>query len=142
VYLDWGDDNPMVLQVRQAKMRGGKTRIVSDVEKNVLIVRYSPDGKYIAFLVPGEKLGTDDLYVVQSDGREQKKLLTINKQPYRGWHFSWCPDSKRIAYVHNASKKPGSSREVYFIRIGGGEPVRLTQNQVAERCPVWLMRKS
>jgi hypothetical protein len=141
LWLDWGDENLKILGVRVATTAGGKSRSITDTKKNVLAARFSPDGRHVAYMVPGEKLGSDVLWVVKSDGKDARKLVTVNKQPYRGWLFSWCPDGKRLAYVHNASKKPGSKREIYTVRIDGGEPVRLTRNQSCENFPVWLERR-
>ncbi|MHC5079948.1 MAG: hypothetical protein ACYTHN_13075 [Planctomycetota bacterium] len=141
LWLDWGDKDPTIIQVRQTTTRGGKSRWLTEMKKNVVAARYSPDGKWIAYMVEGEKLGTDDIYAMRSTGQEQKKLVTINKQPYRGWMFSWALDSKHIAYVHNPYKKPGSMREIFAIRVEGGKPTRLTYNQVCESYPAMMKGK-
>jgi Tol biopolymer transport system component len=138
LWLDWGEETPALLQIRQTSTAGGKSKWMTKMEKNVLAARYSPDGSRIAFLVAGEKLGMDDLYVMKSNGRDLKKLATINKQPFRGWMFTWGLHSKHVVYLHNPSKKPGSMREIYLAPVNGDEPRRLTDNDMCESYPACL----
>jgi hypothetical protein len=135
LWIDWGEETPALLQIRQTTTAGGKSRWLTKVERNVIAARYSPDGARIAFLVAGEKLGTNDLFVMRNTGRDLKKLATINKQPYRGWMFTWGLHSKHVVYLHNPSKKPGSMREIYLAPVDGSEPRRLTDNDMCESYP-------
>ncbi|MHC4779149.1 MAG: TolB family protein [Planctomycetota bacterium] len=139
LWLDWGETTPAVMQIRQTTVMGGKSRWMTELTRNVIAARYSPNGAWIAFLSAGEKLGTDDVYVIRNDGRGLKKLATINKQPYRGWMFTWGLHSKYVIYLHNPSKKPGSMREIYLHPVeGDDEPRRLTQNEMCESYLVCL----
>jgi hypothetical protein len=138
LWIDWGEETPALLQIRQTTTGGGKSRWLTKMERNVVAARYSPDGARIAFLVTGEKLGTDDLFVMRNDGKNLKKLATINKQPYRGWMFTWGLHSKHVVYLHNPSRKPGSVREIYLVSVDGGEPRRLTDNDMCESYPTCL----
>src|SRR5262249_27770291 len=61
----------------------------------------SPDGKKIVFdsnrnRAEGEPINTDDLFVMNTDGSEQRFLI-------RGSSATWSPDSKNIAFHASAS---------------------------------------
>lgn len=137
-WLDWGKEDPTIMQIRETNTAGQGGRWITECERNVFTFRVSPDGKWIAFLCEGEKLGSDDLFSMSSRGGKPRHLATINKQPYRGWMFSWAPDSRRVVYVHNPSKDPGSMRELFLVDVVEGEPQQITFNQLCECYPVFV----
>jgi TolB protein len=61
----------------------------------------SPNGKKIAFdsnrsIAPGEPLNTAEMFLMNTDGREQTPVL-------RGGSASWSPDSRNIVFHRSAS---------------------------------------
>jgi dipeptidyl aminopeptidase/acylaminoacyl peptidase len=141
IWIDWGKTQPAVMQVRETSTAGGKSRWLTDGKRNVIGVRLSPDGKKIAWLATGEKLGSDDLFVMPRTGGKPVKLASVNKQPYRGWMFAWTPDSRHLAYLHNPSKKPGSMREVFVADTEKGTSIRVTNNDLCECYPAFLGKR-
>jgi dipeptidyl aminopeptidase/acylaminoacyl peptidase len=57
--------------------------------------RFSPDGRWIAFLRAGED-GPPQLHVMPTAGGEPRRVA---EHPLGAGGFAWSPDSRRIAYV-------------------------------------------
>ena len=68
------------------------TRTSGTAERNPV---WSPDGKWIAFL--SDETGEYELYVMQSDGREEPKQLTDMEVGFPNTP-TWSPDSEKIAF--------------------------------------------
>jgi len=60
--------------------------------------RWSPDGKYLAFLSDRAKRGTGQLYLIAADGGEALALTSIkNKKSVDD--FAWSPGGGQIAFT-------------------------------------------
>jgi dipeptidyl aminopeptidase/acylaminoacyl peptidase len=87
----------------------------------------SPDGKWIIFsrseLNWKENKRPSHLWIVPADGGEPFQFTSgdSDSQP------QWSPDSNRIAFIR-AGKEP-SDRQVYIIRVNGGEATKLTDHK-------------
>jgi Tol biopolymer transport system component/DNA-binding winged helix-turn-helix (wHTH) protein len=89
---------------------GGPSRKISDeVDSGVV----SPDGKFIAALRGNGKLNSSELWLMNSDGSEPRKLLDIS-----GFSFAvtWSPSGTRLAYM-KASYWPGYQENVLIETI-------------------------
>ncbi len=64
--------------------------------KNANTPRWSPDGRWLAFLSDHEKPGTVQVYLVRSDGVAAERLTSV---PGGVESFAWSPDSTMIAFV-------------------------------------------
>jgi dipeptidyl aminopeptidase/acylaminoacyl peptidase len=62
--------------------------------------RWSPDGKWIAFL--SDRTGSKNLYLIPSEGGEAIALTNAKKDVQ---NFSWSPDSRKIAFVREDEKE-------------------------------------
>ena len=74
--------------------------------------------------------GTDDLYVVQPDGRGLRRLTTtpaVESQP------AWSPDGRRLAYV----ALDAESTDLYVLNVATSTVLRLTQDVDGEASPAW-----
>jgi TolB protein len=103
----------------------------------------SPDGKKFVFdsnrlRADGEPLNTSDLFVMESDGGDQRHLV-------RGSSGTWSPDSKNVAFHASASgaglpikPDPGAATEdsdIFVLNVddvlaGSAEPRNLTNNDL------------
>ncbi|MCD6519797.1 MAG: PD40 domain-containing protein, partial [Anaerolineae bacterium] len=56
--------------------------------------RWSPDGRYIAFL--SDRKGVKNLYVMRAEGGEAWPLTNVEKDIQS---FAWSPDGRQLAFV-------------------------------------------
>jgi dipeptidyl aminopeptidase/acylaminoacyl peptidase len=72
--------------------------------------RFSPDGRWIAFLRAGDE-DKPQLHVMPADGGEPRRLC---EHPLGAEAFAWSPDSSRIAYVARVPEpgRYGSDKDV------------------------------
>ena len=113
----WDGTNPTTLKPGQWK--GGK------------YPQLSPDEKWIAYYDVNEKA----LCVMERDGSNWEVVTKTDE-----WHFSWSPDSKWLAYSKSTTKKIGSDKEIYKIRIDGTGDTRLTTHSAKDIRPQWSPR--
>ena len=57
--------------------------------------RWSPDGKWIAFI--SDKSGTGEIYIMPQDGSGKPEQLTFNGDTYK-YEILWSPDGKKIMW--------------------------------------------
>lgn len=87
----------------------------------------SPDGKWVIFsraeLNWKENKRPSQLWIVPADGGEAFQFTSgdSDSQP------QWSPDSSRIAFIR--SGKEPQDRQVYIIRVNGGEAAKLTDHK-------------
>ena len=82
----------------------------------------------IAFI--SERDGNKEIYVMNSDGSEQKNLTN---NPAGDYSSSWSPDGKKIAFT---SGRDGNG-EIYVMNADGSEHKRLTNNRAFDMFPSW-----
>jgi len=89
--------------------------------------RWSPDGRQIAYTVPGENAA--NLVVFDLVEGELKPLFEEGKSPYSSffWNFSWSPDGRRIAFK---GQRIGSDKtEVGIVDARGAEHGLVTRHE-------------
>ncbi len=91
--------------------------------------RVSPDGEHIAFTSNRE--GNDDIYVINSADGGGERRLTINNANDDA--PTWSADGQILAF---ASDRDGDF-EIYTMNLDGNEQTQLTNNNVADRWPMW-----
>ena len=90
---------------------------------------WSPDGKYLVYV----DKQTQTLLLVAADNPDDKRHLTISSgQADLSPRFSL--DGKTVAFL----RQPGAlGRDIFLVRLGGGEPKRLTFDNVIIRGLDW-----
>jgi len=78
----------------------GDVRQITDSAARDREPRYSPDGKWLAFV--SDRSGREEIYLIASDGAgEPQKITNLDALKFG---FSWSPDSKQIAYTASDNK--------------------------------------
>jgi Tol biopolymer transport system component len=127
-------DSPPAL-VRIAAQGGTKQRLTNPPAgtNGDTSAVFSPDGESIAFR-RGITAGVEDIYVMPSDGGVPRRL-TNDGSGTRG--HAWCPDGRSIIFASNRS---GSRPTMWKIAASGGEPVRVTEADIAAYFPAVSLR--
>ena len=90
---------------------------------------WSPDGTRIAFLSTRDHPGDDDnsreLYVIDADGRSEKRLTENRAAEYSP---TWSPDGTRIAFLRRLATGEAA---VFAIDAEGGGESRITEPRAA-----------
>lgn len=94
--------------------------------------RWSPDGSQILYVhgrLEGE-LPPDEVYVMNAEGSGKRSV-----SPPRLQAFSpvWAPNGRKIAFIGRAGR--GSNWEIFTVRSGGTDLVRLTRSKAMEFDP-------
>jgi Tol biopolymer transport system component/DNA-binding winged helix-turn-helix (wHTH) protein len=89
--------------------------------------QFSPDGNKIAYM--SDRSGTMEIWVSNRDGSNPVQVTAIGDAGTP----RWSPDSQAIAFDVNRRNGVG----VFVIRLQGGEPRLLTQDDFENRCPSW-----
>ena len=89
---------------------GGPSRKISDESDSGVV---SPDGKQIAAIRGNGKLNASELWLMNSDGSQSRKLLDISAYSFS---VAWSPNGTRLAYM-KASYWPGYKEEVHIDTI-------------------------
>ncbi|MBV9242933.1 MAG: PD40 domain-containing protein [Acidobacteria bacterium] len=109
----------------------GLTQMTRDSGKNST-PEMSPNGKKIAFISTRES-EKYQLYVMDADGRNVKRLITDEKVAI--FNPQWSPDNKTIVYY---AEKGDQKDQVWTIRADGSEAKLLTNNIGHNTYPVFL----
>jgi len=79
---------------------------------------WSPDGRWIAYF--GDETGEYEIYVRQSDGKDEPRRLSRFGAPYKEG-MDWSPTSESIAYVD----KTGT---LYVVDVESGDRTKVNQH--------------
>jgi dipeptidyl aminopeptidase/acylaminoacyl peptidase len=102
--------------------------------------RWSPDGKKIIFeYVDNSNLEVDpgeSIFLIDSDGLNLKKIISVGK--YKGLRINpcWSPDGKNIAYASYEQDKNGSYN-IYVMSLDGRSIERITTSPLSKKNPVF-----
>jgi Tol biopolymer transport system component len=100
---------------------GGEAKRLTSDPENGMHPSWSPDGKRIAFM--SWRTGRTELFTMNADGSDQKKLLTLDK----GGAIDprWSPDGSRIAFVHLPEGMNGRAAIICTVNADGTNLRRL-----------------
>jgi dipeptidyl aminopeptidase/acylaminoacyl peptidase len=144
---------------------GGEPRRFTTGPKRDTSPRWSPDGRWLAFVSERERKKKGQLYVMPADGGEPTRLTDLRdgvKNPV------WSPDGTRLAFVarvggwqepddeeERAKSKPARvidvlkyrsngvgfvydrPRHLFLVPVDGGEPRQLTSGDGDDHDPAW-----
>jgi Tol biopolymer transport system component len=93
----------------------------------------SPDGSMIAFWNTNSDGMGVDVFVINSDGSNLRRLTT-DRQSH---HPVWYPDGSKIAFVFDSNVNGVSSSEIDLMSVDGSGRVALTDPTGLARSPSW-----
>ena len=79
---------------------------------------FSPDGKQIAFAATAEGANAQDIFVMNADGTNQRRLTT---HPDSDTTPTWSPSGTQIAFTSDRTGKP----QIYIMNVDGSGVRRL-----------------
>jgi len=99
---------------------------------------WSPDGKNIAFASDREEEAGFQIYVMNADGSDQKRLGQV--QPGENSHPSWSPDGSQIAFQskRDTNLNPQDDNfDIYVMNSDGSDIRQLTTHSADDSEPGW-----
>ena len=104
-------------------IEGGQAKLVDGGMAFDSQPRFSPDGKWIAFL--SDREGVENVWIMKADGSEPKQ---VSKDPNGEFASpSWSPDGKYI-FVSKTNFGIGP-REIWMYHIDGGTGIQITKSK-------------
>lgn len=85
---------------------------------------WSPDGKYLAFVSDMDAGVNQDIYRMDADGSNIKRLTFCEKSNCFHYFPTWSPDGTKIAF---SSTRDGVI-DMYVMNLDGSAQIRLTHN--------------
>jgi dipeptidyl aminopeptidase/acylaminoacyl peptidase len=103
--------------------------------KTVEDPQFSPDGRWISFVVREDNLATGksnaEVYMISPEGAMLRRLTN---NPASDTHPRWSPDGKSLLFL--SSRKNG--QQAWTIPVDGGEPQQMTDLSTGVGDALWL----
>ena len=98
-------------------------------------LRWSPDGRQVAFILAGGTAG-DQLFVADADGANQKEIVPLHDGMHLHW-LSWSRD-RYIYFIYGLSPFNMEPSEIYRVKATGGpiQPVVKTARRAVAAAPM------
>jgi TolB protein len=126
----WSNDARAI--VYSAYRRGGApdlllshiyTGVLQDLTKGLFrdgayLPSFSPDGRQIAFAATAEGAGAQDIFVMNADGTNRRRITT---HPDSDTTPTWSPSGTQIAFTSDRTGKP----QIYIMNVDGSGVRRL-----------------
>lgn len=112
-----------IFEIDLVNLDGKHTAAVNEPDRNYTSPRWSPDGKYIAYLSSQKGNSQTELFLFELATKEITNLTT---DVVRGWndYHEWSPDSQRVIFM---SESAGLD-SLWIVDIATGELTELTIN--------------
>lgn len=112
-------------QVWTVPTEGGWPDLVTALPDQIYSVNWSPDGKWLAFiLAPGGGMN-QQIYLVRPDGSELQRLTRGGKE--NNWLGSWTHDSRKL--IISSNQRSADAMDAYLFDVERGQLNLVTENQ-------------
>jgi Tol biopolymer transport system component len=104
-------------------IEGGQAKLIDGGMAFDSQPKFSPDGKWIAFL--SDREGSENVWIMHPDGSDQKQ---VSKDPNNEFASpSWSPDG---SYIFVSKTKFGiGPREIWMYHVDGGTGIQITKSK-------------
>src|SRR5207245_4790638 len=90
---------------------GGEPRRFTAGPSRDTLPRWSPDGRWLAFVSDRGPKKKSQLYAMPADGGEAIQLTDLANGVHGPWGSAWSPDSTRLAFVSRGGGGQDPERE-------------------------------
>lgn len=123
--LSEGDQDARRTRVHVASLTGEIDRILESEDHDLGDPRWSPDGRFLAYLSPEE--GGRQVWLAPSHGGPSRR---VTDAPTPVQSFAWSPDGARIAYVAADSADPAAADRRELVELS---------SDVASAARLWIV---
>lgn len=125
------EDSNRVLQIQVRSLQYGVVRQLTAFKGMSYDPAWSPRGDKIAFV--GTDSGSDEIYLVTTDGSTLQQLTSNNNQ----WdkHPTWSPDGSQIVFFSN---RDTGRRQLWIMNVDGSGQRNLSNNLYEDWDPIWV----
>jgi hypothetical protein len=132
------DAEPTVAPDPNAPVKVNSARAIIDVvdDKDAILAALSPDGKYLAYFLAGDRKTASQICLYIFDGAA-KKCSDLPLDAFLGYPYQlqWSPDSSKIAFTENPIDL-GYDGDIWVLNVADGSVKNLTDDGVAGS---WVM---
>jgi TolB protein len=89
-------------------------------------VQWSPDGKLLAYILPGSSVG-DTLIVADADGGNAREILGAAGGRHVHWPM-WSRDGQSLYFIYSYQPWNTEQSEIYRVPVSGGAPVAVVRS--------------
>ncbi len=122
---DWSPDgkyiltelyiDPMIFQIAVISTVDGSARVLKTLDWSPTKIKFSPDGRYIAYDLQQHASGNRDIFLLASDGSREIRLI---EHPGDDQLLGWTPDGNHILFASDRS----GTMSAWMIRVTDGKP--------------------
>jgi len=144
---DWSPDGKYILthlfndaganQIAVISAADGSARVLKTLEWPSLTIRFSPDGRYIAYdAAPQQDSANRDIFLLSADGSREIRLV---EHPADDQLLGWTPDGNHILFASDRS----GTMSVWLLRVLDGQPQgppELVKQDIGQAQPIGFTR--
>ncbi len=144
---DWSPDGkyiltllykePSTFQIAVISVVDGSVRVLKTLDWFSLTIRFSPDGRYVAYDLPQQQdSGNRDIFLLAADGSREIRLV---QHPADDQLLGWTPDGNHVLFASDRS----GTMSAWMIRVADGKPQgspELVKPDIGQVIPIGFTR--